>query len=619
MLILDKITLSVAGRTLIENSSINIPQKSKVGFLGRNGAGKSSLFQSIYGQSTLQQGNIIYPKNAKIGWVKQEIAIGNNSLIDTLLSEDTQRSTLLQLLETCSDANEIAHIYERLNDIEAHSAPARAQTILSGLGFNETQQNMPIESFSGGMRMRVALAASLFTRPDILLLDEPSNYLDLEGVMWLEQYIKHFKGTVILISHDRDLLNNCVNRILNLDNKKLSLWSGNYDDYIRLRTEKVNFEQKQLKAQNDKRKKIESFIERFRYISSKATQAQSRIKTLEKLQQFETYRTEATPPFFFNENVKKLASPLIKIENTILGYEGKVILKDLNLRIDNDDRIALLGKNGNGKSTFAKFLAQKLQAFSGERTQNPKLSVAYFEQHNIKSLNLEHNAVQHVAKILPNLSEAKSRSLIAQWGLNSEKALTISKNLSGGEKTRLAMGLATAKGADLLILDEPTNHLDIDSRQELILALNSFNGAIILISHDQYLLESTIDKLWQVKNGTIEPYLNTIHQYKQEILQPKNKPIKASKENTRIINAQKRNNLSNLKKEITKLETILEKLQKESNKLSATLCDSATYEKEASFITSLNIQKAELDKKIIETENLWLKYSDEYEKNYNAQ
>lgn len=584
MLVLDKITLNVAGRVLIENSSINIADKSKIGFLGKNGSGKSSLFKAIVGELSLLAGDIYYPKNTTIGWIKQEVPGEDINAIDVLLAADTERTHLLNKLENCSD-EEIAPIYERLQDIDAYSAPSRAQTILYGLGFDEAAQHEPLKNFSGGIRMRIALAACLFLKPQILLLDEPSNYLDIEGVMWLENYIKQLNATIILISHDKNLLTNCTNHILNLEHKKLSLWSGNYENYLKLRAEKLKFDEQQIKSQNAKRKKIESFIERFRYKASKAKQAQSRIKALEKLQEFEIYKNEHSAPFFFQGPDKNLTSPLITLEKIKLGYGDKIILSDIICRIDKDDRIALLGKNGNGKSTFAKFLAQKLTAISGERIQNNKLSIAYFEQHHVKALDLEKNALEHIQAKLPTLAESKTRALLAQWGLDSEKIATKTINLSGGEKTRLAMALATLKPTDLLILDEPTNHLDIDSRQELIFALNNFSGAIILISHDQYLLEATIDKFWQVKNGTITAYEFALNNYKQEILKLEAKPKKSNK---RAI----------LKEDIKQLEKKINKLQKERSE------------------TTNQYIIAQLDKKIAEAENLWLSYNEEYDKNY---
>ncbi len=424
-----------------------------------------------------------------------------------MLSADKERAALLKEAETASDPNRIAEIQTRLADIGAHAAESRAASILAGLGFDHAAQLRPASSFSGGWRMRVALAAVLFSEPDLLLLDEPTNYLDLEGTLWLEDYIRRYPHTVIIISHDRDLLNTAVNSIVHLDQKKLTFYRGPYDQFERQKAEADELQMK-AKAKNDAaRKHLQSFIDRFRAKATKARQAQSRIKALERMGTVAAVIEDHVQGFSFPEPEKQPASPIVAISSAAVGYQpGAPILKRLNLRIDNDDRIALIGSNGNGKSTFAKFISGKLAAESGEVKTAPGLKIGFFAQHQMDDLIPAQSAVEHVRRLMPGEVEAKVRARVAQMGLATEKMDTPAKDLSGGEKARLLMGLAAFDAPNLLILDEPTNHLDIDSRRALIAALNDYPGAVILISHDRHLIEATVDRLWLVKDGTVTAF-----------------------------------------------------------------------------------------------------------------
>lgn len=514
MLILDDISVRIAGRLLIDHASVNLPENSKTGFVGRNGTGKSTLFRALIGDLALETGNIIMPASIRIGQVAQEAPGSNKKLIDIVLEADKERTALLEEAETAQDPMRIAEIHLRLADKNAHAAPARAGAILHGLGFDTDAQQKPASQFSGGWRMRVALAAMLFAEPELLLLDEPTNYLDIEGVLWLTDYIRRYPHQAIIISHDRDLLNNAVNAILHLDGQKLYFWQGNYDSFARQRAEKMLLQQKQAVKLEAKRKHMEAFVNRFRAKASKAKQAQSRLKMLEKMETVAVWRDEQVEPFRFPHAEKAVASPIIHLSNVSLGYEtGKPVLQNLNLRIDKDDRIALLGANGNGKSTFAKFLAGRLQPQSGEAIFAPNLKIAFFAQHQMDDLYPEETPIEHFRRLLPQEAEAKLRARIARTGLAREKMQTKAKNLSGGEKARLLMGLAVCDAPHLLILDEPTNHLDMDSRDELVEALNDFEGAVILIAHDRYLIEASIDRLWQVANGTVAPYDGDMEAY----------------------------------------------------------------------------------------------------------
>jgi ATP-binding cassette subfamily F protein 3 len=620
MLIINDLSLRIAGRLLLDHASLTLPAGSKAGLVGRNGTGKTTLFRAITGDLASETGNVSMPKNTRIGQVAQEAPGTEEPLIEIVLKADKERAALLEEEKTATDPNRIAEIHIRLADIDAHTAEARAATILSGLGFDEEAQKRPASSFSGGWRMRVALAAVLFSEPDLLLLDEPTNYLDLEGTLWLESYVAKYPHTVLLISHDRDLLNRAVNSIVHLDQKKLTFWRGGYDQFERQLAEQRELQEKGRVKQEAHRKHLQSFIDRFRAKASKARQAQSRIKALERMKPIGAVLDESVRPFSFPEPQKTVASPIVAFSGVDVGYTpGKPVLKRMTLRIDNDDRIALLGANGNGKSTFAKLLAGRLPPEAGTITVAPGLKVSIFAQHQMDDLRPEENAYEHVRRLMPDAPEAKVRARVAQFGLATEKMNTAAKDLSGGEKARLLMGLAAFEGPNLFILDEPTNHLDIDSREALIHALNDFPGAVILVSHDRHLLEATVDRLWLVKDGRVEPFDGDLDDYKTIVTgQPadrreKREAEKANKADRRREAAQRRAALEPLAKQIRATEGLMDRLRKRIDGIEDELADPALYEKDAARATKLAKERSELASQLSGHEERWLEMSAEYD------
>ncbi|MDK4732792.1 ABC-F family ATP-binding cassette domain-containing protein [Rhizobium sp. CNPSo 3490] len=622
MITITDISARIAGRLLLDNASVSLPSGTKAGLVGRNGAGKSTLFRVITGDLGSETGSVSIPKAARIGQVAQEAPGTEDSLIEIVLAADKERTALLAEAETASDPHRIAEIQMRLVDIDAHSAEARAASILAGLGFDKAAQARPASSFSGGWRMRVALAAVLFAEPDLLLLDEPTNYLDLEGTMWLEDYIRRYPHTVIIISHDRDLLNNAVNSIVHLDQKKLTFYRGNYDQFERQKAEADELQTKARAKNEAARKHLQSFIDRFKAKASKARQAQSRVKALERMGTVAAVIEDHVQPITFPEPEKQPASPIVAIQGGAVGYEpGKPILKNLNLRIDNDDRIALLGSNGNGKSTFAKFISGRLAPESGEVKLAPSLKIGFFAQHQLDDLIPEQSAVEHVRRLMPAEPEAKVRARVAQMGLATEKMATAAKDLSGGEKARLLMGLAAFHAPNLLILDEPTNHLDIDSRRALIEALNDYNGAVILISHDRHLIEATVDRLWLVNGGTVTTFEGDMDEYRDLIVssgkkkedRPQTSDDTTSKADQRKLNAEKRASLTPLKKKINEIESLTAKLEKQIQALDAELADPTLYEKTPAKAAEKAKQRGEAAAKLTAAEEEWLMLSSEYE------
>jgi ATP-binding cassette subfamily F protein 3 len=519
MLSLTDISIRIAGRLLIDHSSVQIVPGARVGFVGRNGVGKSTLFHAIRGELPTETGTIAIPPRWRIGSLAQEAPDGPESLTEVVLKADVERHALLREAETAHDPGRIADIQTRLVDIDAHSAPARAAAILSGLGFSTPDQARPCSEFSGGWRMRVALAATLFAAPDLLLLDEPTNYLDLEGTLWLEDHLAHYPRTVIIISHDRDLLDTSVDQILHLDRGKLTLYKGTYSSFEDQRATRELLDAKHAKRQADERKRLQAFVDRFKAKASKARQAQSRVKMLERMKPVTALVTQDVREISFPAPDKLLSPPIIAVDDAVVGYDPEApVLKRVTLRIDEDDRIALLGANGNGKSTLVKLLAGKLQPFAGKVVRADKLSIGYFAQHQTDELDLDGSPYDHVRRLMQGAPETKIRARVGAIGFSGKAGDTLVRSLSGGEKARLLLGLATFFAPNMIILDEPTNHLDIDSRAALAEAINEFPGAVIMVSHDRYLIEACADRLWVVADRTVTPYDGDLDDYRRAVL-----------------------------------------------------------------------------------------------------
>jgi ATP-binding cassette subfamily F protein 3 len=517
MLQIDNLVFDAWGRRFFDRASVTIPDGTKVGLVGRNGVGKSTLFKLIVGELAAQEGDILLPKAAKIGSVDQEHPATPVTLLDTILAADTRRDALNAQLET-AEPEHLAEIYQHLNTIDADRAPARAAEILSGLGFSNDDLERPMAEFSGGWRMRVALAAALFAEPDLLLLDEPTNYLDLEGALWLEARLKKYPKTALIVSHDRELLNNSVDAILHLSEGKLDLYTGGYDDFEHRRAEKTRLQAATRAKQDAERAHLQKFIDRFRATASKATQAQSRIKRLAKLEPIAETVEERVAPFTLPSPARPLAPPLIQLENASVGYDKTTILRNLNLRLDVDDRIGLLGVNGAGKSTFAKMIAGALPLQAGQMKRESRIKVGWFHQHQIEALDPDDTPLDIIRRELPDDSESSRRSKLAQFGLSFDKQETTVANLSGGERARLLLNLVAMAAPHLLILDEPTNHLDIDSRRALLDALNDYEGAVILVTHDRSLIDLVADRLWLTADGHITPFKGDMDDYARFVL-----------------------------------------------------------------------------------------------------
>ncbi len=520
MLHINEMTYRIDGRLLLEGASVAVPSRAKVGLVGRNGTGKSTLLNIILGKLHADEGSVSVPSTWRIGGIAQEAPGGDTPLIDHVLSADKERASLLERAETADDPNDIAEIHTRLADIDAHTAPARAAAILSGLGFSEAGQQEACGSLSGGWRMRVALAAALFDAPDVLLLDEPTNYLDLEGTIWLQNFLRNYRHTVVIVSHDRDLLNTAVGAILHLDQMKLTFYQGNYDSFERQRREQQALQLKLKKKQDDQRRHMQAFVDRFKAQASKARQAQSRLKALSKLEPVSAMVDSQVAPFLFRSPTKLLNPPLVRFEDAEVGYTpGQPVLRGLNMRLDPDDRIGLLGANGNGKSTFAKLLCGRLPVCGGAMYHHKRLEAGYFAQHQLDELNPEESAYDHIRDLMPGSTEAQRRAKLGSLGFGAHLADTKAGKLSGGEKARLLFALASFTGPHILILDEPTNHLDVDSRQALIQAINEYEGAVILISHDRHLIETCADRLWLVGDGTISAFDGDLDDYTNHVLE----------------------------------------------------------------------------------------------------
>jgi ATP-binding cassette subfamily F protein 3 len=607
------ISFSIGGVSLFENTSAFVPTGHKVGIVGRNGTGKTTLFKLILKELTLDSGIIEIPRNFKVGSVAQEAPSSEETLLDTVLSADTERTKLLKDAETETDPNKIANIHIRLADIDAYSAEARASSILSGLGFRQDSQKKPCSSFSGGWRMRVALASVLFSNPDLLLLDEPTNYLDFEGTVWLESFLQKFKSTVLVISHDRNLLNKSVNGILHLSSKKLQFYTGNFDAFDDERRNQLEQKLTQKNKQDAQRAHIENFVNRFKAKASKAKQAQSRIKILEKMKPIVIEEDQKIPKFKFLD-VVKFSPPLITLDKVSVGYNNLPVLKNINLQINPDDRIGLLGVNGEGKSTFSKLIAKKIPKMEGVFNMPQKLKVGYFAQHQLDELRPDETPFQHLTLKLDKEIPSRIRAILGSAGFTFETMDLEVKRLSGGQKARLLILLVIMEKPDLLILDEPTNHLDIESREALIIALNQYSGSLILVSHDAFLVERLVDRLLIVKNGNVSEFEGDIHEYRKLILSGKTVGEDKKINKNKITNSNFRENISNLKKTLSSIEKKIIDFEKQKQLLETEMLDTGFYEPSNNKrIEEVNVNLKTINNKILEEEKRWEKIFEKIE------
>jgi ATP-binding cassette subfamily F protein 3 len=614
MLHVNDLTFRYGGRVLFDGATVAIPAGHKAGLVGRNGSGKSTLFRLIAGDLSPDAGSVGLQGRMRIGRVAQEAPDGPTSLLDAVLAADTERDALLTEAETAGDPHRIADIHTRLADIDAHSAPARAAAILSGLGFDEAAQARPLSDFSGGWRMRVALAGALFSRPDLLLLDEPTNHLDLEATLWLQGYLANWRGTLIVISHDRDLLNEVAEEIIHLDGGKLVRYVGNYDAFERTRRERLALQAKSRERQIAERERIQSFVDRFRAKATKARQAQSRLKMLARMEPIAAVVEERSVRFDFPQPTP-LSPPIFTLEDASVGYApDDPVLRRLSLRIDMDDRIGLIGANGNGKSTFLKLLVGELEPLAGQVARAGKLKVGYFAQHQTDQLDFASTPYRTMQKAAPKLAEPQARAHLGRFGFEQEKADTKIGDLSGGEKARLLFALMCLETPHMMLLDEPTNHLDVDAREALVQALNEFEGAVILVSHDPHLIEMVCDRLWLVADGTCQSFDGDLADYRRLLMEQRrgekrdgrdDKPRDERKE-ARRERAQNRAETAHLRKAVKDAEKTLDTLSRDRAALEAKLADPTLYSKPGTDIAGLQKELARLTRAMEDAEHAWM-------------
>lgn len=618
MLHVNDMTFRLGGRVLFDKATLHLPQGRKMGLVGRNGTGKTTLFRMILGDAHPDEGAVRIRPGVRIGTVAQEAPSSDDSLLDTVLAADTERSSLLAEAETAKDPGRIADIHNRLADIEAQTAPARAARILAGLGFDEAAQARSCREFSGGWRMRVALAATLFSRPDFLLLDEPTNHLDLEAAMWLETYLATWPGTLLVISHDRTMLNKVVDEIAHLSEQKLTRYAGNYDRFERTRRERMTQQVKLQAKQLSEQRRIQSFVDRFRAKATKAKQAQSRMKMLARMEPIATVVEDKTTTFNFPDPAP-LSPPLIAMDEVSIGYGAEPVLKNLDLRIDMDDRIALIGANGNGKSTLIKMLADRLKPQDGKVTKSSKLKVGYFAQHQQEELNLNESPFQHMARIMPMAMETKVRAHLGRFGFSGDLANSKVEVLSGGEKARLLFALMSTEAPHILFLDEPTNHLDVDAREALVQALNEYDGAIVLVTHDSHLIDLVCDRLWLVADGACKPFEGDLDAYAGLLMEQRRearRETRAAKDGDSVAGidkkelrrerARRREETAALRKSVADAERRMEKLAQEIVKLEAKMADPEIYNGPTSKLMDLQVAHKKVKDTLAETEQAWL-------------
>ena len=621
MLNLNGITVRLGGRAIIEDATAMLPPRGRIGLVGRNGAGKSTLIRTITGMIEPDTGTIAMSRGARIGYIAQEAPAGEGTPFETVLAADAERTALLTESETATDAARLADIHERLIAIDAHAAPSRAARILVGLGFDEEAQHRPLDSFSGGWRMRVALASLLFSEPELLLLDEPSNHLDLEAVLWLEDFLKTYPATILLVSHERDFLNNVVDHILHLSHGKLQLYPGGYDAFERQRAERQAHAAAAREKQQAERDKLQAFVDRWRYKATKAKQAQSRVKALARLQPIAEIVDDPTLSFGF-PLPDELRPPLITLDLAAVGYGETPVLSRINLRIDPDDRIALLGRNGNGKTTLARLLAAQLPPMEGAMNASGKMRVGYFTQYQVEELHADETPFHHMNKLMAGATPSAVRAQLGRFGFSGDKATTEVGKLSGGEKARLALALITRDAPHMLILDEPTNHLDVDAREALIQALNAYTGAVVIVSHDRHILEMTADRLVLVDKGTAKEFDGAIDDYIAYVLAKEppsgakdDAPRTPNKKDQRKAAAEAREKNQHLRKQAKAAEAELEKLSAQLTTIDQAMFDPAATKPPLATLTmtELMLRRAEVEKKIAAAETVWMEASEALE------
>jgi ATP-binding cassette subfamily F protein 3 len=618
MLTINGITVRLGGRPILERASAAIPPGSRVGLIGRNGAGKSTLMKVIIGQIDPDEGSIELPRRTKFGYIAQEAPDGVASPFETVLAADTERASLIDESDTCSDPHRLSDIHERLLAIDAYSAPTRAARILLGLGFDEEMQMRSLDSFSGGWKMRVALAALLFSEPDLLLLDEPSNHLDLEATLWLENFLKSYPGTLLVISHERDLLNNVVDSILHLERGKITLYSGGYDSFERQRAERAAQIAAAQAAQDAQRARLQDYIARNSARASTAKQAQSRAKMLAKMRPIAAMADDPSLSFDF-PSPSELKPPLITLDMAAVGYSDRPVLRRLNLRIDPDDRIALLGRNGNGKTTLARLLAAQLAPMEGSISASSKMRVGYFTQYQVEELRGDDTPLQHMTRAMAGSTPGAVRAQLGRFGFSGDKATTHVAKLSGGERARLALALITREAPHLLILDEPTNHLDVDSREALVQALNGYDGAVIIVSHDRHMIELTADRLVLVENGGAAEYGGSVDDYIDLVLGRNQAPAEAKVKQTKLDRkaaAKAREEARALKKAAAEAEAASAQLMAQCSAIDRAMFDpeSAPSELANLPVSELSRRRAKVAAELEAAEARWLEASEQLEK-----
>ncbi|QWC56132.1 ATP-binding cassette domain-containing protein [Erythrobacter sp. 3-20A1M] len=614
MITINNLTLRLGGRAILEGASAAIPIDARIGLIGRNGAGKSTLMKALIGELEADDGTIEMPRRSRLGYVAQEAPDGATTAFDAVLAGDTERSQLLEQAETCTDMNRLGDIHERLLAIDAYAAPSRAAIILNGLGFDEEMQARPLESFSGGWKMRVALGALLLSAPDIMLLDEPSNHLDLEATLWLESFLKSYQGTLIVISHERDLLNNVVTGILHLQGGKLTMYPGNYDAFERQRAERAAQLAAAKASQDAQRARLQDYVARNSARASTAKQAQSRAKMLAKMQPIAALMDDPGLSFDF-PSPDELRPPMITLDLAAVGYDETPILQRLDLRIDPDERIALLGRNGNGKTTLARLLAAQLPVMEGEMNVSPRMKVGYFTQYQVEELSSDDTPLDHMTRAMEKASPGAVRAQLGRFGFSGQKATTQVGKLSGGERARLALALITRDAPHLLILDEPTNHLDVDAREALVQAINAFDGAVLLISHDRHMVELTADRLVLVDEGTAREYPGSMEDYIDFVLgrnQPK-EGGKAKAKGGRGYSAKQRQEAKAARSNVSAAEKRVATLQEQIAAIDTALAD-ASPASSAKSAGDLMRERAAAAADLEEAEAAWLEAQESLEK-----